>query len=325
MEAPFFQLRTGARAPAVGFGSGTFTSAEEIKGAVLSAIKLGYRHFDTATAYGTETAIGEALAIAFDAGLVTREEVFLTTKLRSDDHAPQDVLPALKKSLRLGQSFIFSCALRVDFVDLFLMHAPIKLTKGARFPPKEHEILPLDIPGTWKAMEDRFDEGLAKAIGVSNFSSKKLGDLLEYARIPPAANQVELHPIWQQKKLRDFCRAHDVQVFAWSPLGGLGKVWGSKSVLEDPVVLELAAKHHKSPAQIVLRWLTQIGVGAVVKSYNPQRLRENIQSFDFDLLPEDLETIESTVPQRRLAAWEWLCNSTTSPYKTVQELWDDEI
>ncbi|EFJ36605.1 hypothetical protein SELMODRAFT_78332 [Selaginella moellendorffii] len=315
MKQPFFKLNTGASIPSLGFGSGTPISVEEMKAAVVCAIKLGYRHFDTAGLYGTEAGIGEGLAQAFATGLVSREDIFLTTKLKHEDHGSQDVLPALQKSLS---------ALKMNYVDLFLIHAPLRTTRGAPFPPKEEDFLPVDIPATWEAMEECFRKGLAKAIGVSNFSTKKLHDLLQHAKITPAVDQVEVHPLWQQEQLRDLCKRNCVQVIAWSPLGGLGKPWGSKSVIEHPVIQEIALKHHKSPAQVIIRWLTESNVAPVVKSYNSQRLLENINSFDFSLADEDHKRIES-IAQERLGMWDALCNFTTSPYKSPFELWDGEI
>ncbi|XP_002988089.2 methylecgonone reductase [Selaginella moellendorffii] len=316
-EVPSLTLKSPSHIamPALGFGSGTRSDSQEISDAVVCAIKLGYRHFDTASVYGTEAAIGAGLAQAMDAGLVTRPQLFVTSKLHSDMH--DDVLGAVKSSLS---------NLKLDYLDLYLIHAPLKIrrTNYASFPAEE-DFLPLDLRGTWQGMEECLQQGLARAIGVSNFSVKKLQDLMEHAKVIPAVNQVELHPVWQQRKLRDFCSSVGIQVVAWSPLGGLGKPWGSRSVLDNPVVQELASKYQKTPAQIILRWITTRGLGAIVKSYNPDRLAQNLQSFDFSLSEQDLAKIESIAPQERLAKWEMLCNSTTSPYKSPQELWDGEL
>ncbi|XP_057857365.2 deoxymugineic acid synthase 1-like [Cryptomeria japonica] len=136
------------------------------------------------------------------------------------------------------------------YLDLYLLHWPVRLRKGHTLPPKEEDFLPLDIKSTWQGMEKCFELGLTKAIGVSNFSCKKIEDLLKYAKIPPAANQVEMHPMWQQKKLREYCSKMKIEVCAWSPLGAPKTPWGSNTVMDNPVIKEIAQKHGMSIAQV---------------------------------------------------------------------------
>ncbi|MCO5559820.1 hypothetical protein L7F22_013424 [Adiantum nelumboides] len=310
-----FRLNTGRHIPAVGLGTVNFTCSEdEVFAAILHAIQIGYRHIDTAKYYGTERAIGRALQRAFESGVVTREDMFITSKLWCDDNHPDDVLPALQNSLR---------ALGLEFLDLYLMHFPVRLAKGARIPPKEHEFLPVDVVATWRAMETCQQLGLSRAIGVSNFSSCKLTTLLRSARVVPAVNQVEVHPLWQQQKLREFCQMQGVHVSAWSPLGAPGTKYGSIEVLTHPTVAHLAHLYSKSTSQIVLKWALQNGISVLPKSYNPSHQLDNLQLWDWDLKMEDMELM-STLSQRRISTCDYFCNETTSPFKSTNELWDED-
>ncbi|XP_057823337.1 NADPH-dependent aldo-keto reductase, chloroplastic isoform X1 [Cryptomeria japonica] len=309
------ELNTGARIPLIGLGTAAITqNEEEIIAAVTAALQVGYRHFDTARLYRSEHALGKALNSAFQSGLVSREDVFVTTKLKNTEH--DDPVAAIKDSLMNMQ---------LEYVDLFLIHWPIKLRAEIPLAPvKEEDFLPLDIKSTWQAMEQCMEMGLTKAIGVSNFSSKKIEDLLNYAKIPPAVDQVEMHPQWQQKKLRDYCNKHSIHVSAWSPLGAPNTPWGSNEVIDNPLILEIAQKHGKTRAQVILRWGIEQGVSVLPKSYNTGRITENFQIFDWSLTPDDHDMI-SKLEQRKLLRGDNFVNSTTSPYKTVEELWDGEI
>ncbi|KAI5074211.1 hypothetical protein GOP47_0010172 [Adiantum capillus-veneris] len=309
-----FRLNSGHHIPAVGLGTVNFTcSDDEVAEAVLHAIQIGYRHIDTAKYYGTEGAIGRAVQQAFERGIVRREDMFITSKLWCDDNHPDDVLPALHNSLR---------ALGLEYLDLYLMHFPVRLAKGARIPPKEHEFLPVDVVATWRVMETCQHLGLCKAIGVSNFSSVKLATLLQSARVVPAVNQVEIHPLWQQKELREFCHMQGVHVSAWSPLGAPGTKYGSDEVLTHPTIAHLAHLKSKSTSQIVLKWALQSGVSVLPKSYNPIHQLNNLQLYDWDLQMEDMGLI-STLIQRRISTCDYLCNQTTSPFKSTKDLWDE--
>ncbi|MEL6811995.1 MAG: aldo/keto reductase, partial [Bacteroidota bacterium] len=197
---------------AIGLGTWKATG-NEVKMAIKEALNAGMRHIDTAAVYGNETEIGEALADIFAEGNIKREDVFVTSKLWNDAHKKEDVIPALKESLQ---------KLKLYYLDLYLIHWPVAFKPGVSFPSMADDYLSLEetpIIETWGEMETAKQKGLARHIGVSNFSKKKLSDLVERAQIKPEMNQVEMHPLLQQNELVDYCRAHGIKVTAYSPLG----------------------------------------------------------------------------------------------------------
>uniref|UniRef100_A0A0C9RR82 TSA: Wollemia nobilis Ref_Wollemi_Transcript_20563_1431 transcribed RNA sequence n=1 Tax=Wollemia nobilis TaxID=56998 RepID=A0A0C9RR82_9CONI len=289
---------------------------DHIKAAVFTAIQIGYRAFDTASSYFTESVLGESLKEAFEKGVVARHEVFVTSKLWPTHCYPEDVVPALRKSLE---------TVKLEYLDLYLIHLPIAFKKGTLFPNiTSDDVVAMDIRGVWRAMEECVELGLTRAIGVSNFSANKIQDMLAFAKIPPAVNQVEMHPVCQQKKLREYCKSVNVHVSAWSPLGGPGTPWASlTSVLDNPIINQIANKHAKTAAQVALRWGIEQGVSIMCRSYNPARLLQNSQIFDWRLDEEDHEKM-SSIPEGRSDVLKTLyVNPVSGYYKTVQELWSE--
>lgn len=290
--------------------------AVAMRSAVLEAIKLGYRHFDTASMYGSEEPLGEVLAEALRLGLVgSRAELFVTTKLWCSDAHADRVVPALRKSLS---------NLQLDYLDLYLIHWPISCKPGSYvYPVDESDLMPMDFEAVWAAMEECQRLGLTKSIGVSNFSCKKLGNILSFAKIPPTVNQVEMNPLWQQKKLREFCKANNVIIAAFSPLGARGANWGTNEVMENASLKEIAKAQGKSIAQVCLRWLYEQGVTFVVKSFNKERLKENLGIFDWELTEGDHEKIEQILQKKMMLKEDFV--SAKGPFKSVEELWDGEL
>ncbi|KAA8533077.1 hypothetical protein F0562_033390 [Nyssa sinensis] len=228
-------LSSGSRKmPVLGLGTAADPPAdsETVKQAVLHAIELGYRHFDTAALYHSEQPLGEAIAEALGVGLIkSREELFITSKLWCSDAHPQHVLPAIQKTLQ---------NLKLEYLDLYLIHWPVSSKPGIyEYPIKKEDFIPMDYKSVWAAIEECQRLGLTKAVGVSNFSCKKLANVLAIATIPPAVNQVEVNPCWQQKKLIDFCKANGILVVAYAPLGAIGTFYGTNGVMESEVLKKL--------------------------------------------------------------------------------------
>lgn len=315
---PEVTLSCGKKMPVLGLGTATFprVAPEIMVQAVVQAIELGYRHFDTASVYNSESTLGDAIQEAIRLGLIkSREELFITSKLWCTDAHPNLLVPALQTTLR---------NLKTEYLDLYLIHWPVSMKPGIiQNPPNPNDFLPLDIKAVWEKMEECQRLGLTKSIGVSNFSCKKIGDLLSFATIPPAVNQVELNPCWQQKKLRDYCKANGILVVAYSPLGAAGTSWGSNRVMESEVLKEIAEGKGKSIAQICLRWGYEQGFGIVMKSFNKERLQQNLAIFDWALSDEDYKKI-GEIPQGRGQTAEAFIG-VNGPFKSIDELWDGEV
>jgi len=253
---PVTRLHDGVEIPQLGFGVFQVPPAET-QSVVETALEIGYRHIDTAAAYGNEPGVGAAI----EASGLSREDVFITTKLWNSEQGYDLTLRAFERSL---------AALGTDYVDLYLIHWPVP--SGDRY---------LE---TWHAFERIMREGGSRTIGVSNFRIEDLERLESEADVRPTVNQVELHPRLQQRQLRTWHEQHGVATEAWSPLAQAG-------VLDEPGIETIAGNHGRTPAQVVLRWHLQLGNVVIPKSVTPERIHENIKIFDFELSQDDLDTI----------------------------------
>lgn len=275
---------------------------------VCDAIEIGYRHLDSAADYGNEAEVGQGIAKALAKGLCTRQELWVTSKLWNTYHRPEHVEAACRKSLE---------DLGLDYLDLYLIHFPISLQYvdfETRYPPEwffdpaanqpAMQIDPVPLSDTWQAMEALQRKGLVQNIGICNYNSGLLHDLMAYAEIKPAMLQIESHPYLTQEGLLRAAASYGIAVTAFSPLGALSYValdmaQQSESVLEQEVVIAAAQRLKRSPAQVVLRWGVQRNTAVIPKTVNPQRLRENLALFDFELSGQEMAAISALNQNRR--------------------------
>jgi len=292
------KLNTGAVIPSVGLGTWRAPANEVGKAVEFALSEARYEHIDCAAIYKNEKEVGEALTKVFGKGTRNREDVFITSKLWNTEHRRERVRKACEATLR---------DLGLDYLDLYLMHWGIAIPPNDAPPTSnpfgrwteqldEHGFLiteEVSIRETWEAMEELVESGLVKAIGVANFTGPMLADLLSYARIRPAVNQIEVHPYLQQNELLEFCAYQGVVVTAYSPLGSPGNFgdMGLPALLVDPVIRDIASAHGKSPAQVLIRWGIQHGTAVIPKSLHPERIRENIEIAGFELSGEEMRMI----------------------------------
>jgi D-xylose reductase len=307
MLATHARLSSGSSIPLAGFGMWKVPKNITAE-TVVGAIEVGYRLFDNACDYGNEKEVGDGLKTALSRGLVKREDLWITSKLWNTFHAKEHVKAACQRTLN---------DLGLEYLDLYLIHFPISLKYVApetRYPPEwiydptsptpRMEFEPVPISETWRAMEELVDAGLVRNIGVANFNCSLLRDLLSYARIKPAVNQVEIHPYLTQQKLIRYCHENGIHVTAYSSFGGtsyveLGGASKSDCVFEEQLLQEIGGKHGKSAAQVALTWAVQRGISVIPKTNNPKRLVENFDIFGFTLTSEEMEQINSLNKNKR--------------------------
>jgi D-xylose reductase len=320
-------LPDGGHFPAIGLGAWKLPkpSAPAI---VREAIRLGYRHLDCACDYGNEAEVGIGIAGALRDGLCRRDELWVTSKLWNTYHEPKHVRAACERSLR---------DLQLDVLDLYLIHFPIALAFvpfAERYPPEwffdpkapTPAMKPITVPyaETWAAMEELQRAGLVKRIGVSNLTLSLLREVLSTCSIRPAVQQIELHPYLAQPRQLRFCQQEKIAVTAFSPLGApsyipLGMATPAESVLEDPVVKDIAARHRRTPAQIALRWGVQRGCAVIPKTQVTARLAENLALFNFELAAGEMAAIDGLDRHRRFNDPGFFCEKAFNTFFPIYD------
>lgn len=264
-DQPWVTLNNGIEIPALGFGVWQIDDEKICENAVLKAIQTGYRMIDTASIYMNEKAVGKAI---IKSG-VARGDLFITSKLWVQDHGYEQAKSAFQRTLD---------RLQLEYLDMYLLHWPFG-----------------DFIGAWKALEELYKEGKIKAIGVCNFTIEKLEELKANSEILPVVNQIELHPIFQQKELQMYNKENNIITEPWSPLGN-----GNNLILKNETLLDIANKYNKTVAQVVLRWHLQEGFVVIPKSITPSRIEENFNVFDFELNENEMNSIRKIDTNTRL-------------------------
>jgi aldehyde reductase len=286
------KLNSGHEMPLVGLG--TFEAKPgEVGNAVKKALEMGYRSIDCAAAYENEAEIGKAMHEVFSQGKIKREDVFITSKLWAAKNDPSEVHAAITKTLK---------DLQLDHLDLYLIHQPVPVDpNGFKYKKRTG----YGLQDLWRAMEKVQKEGLTKSIGVSNYNSALISDIQNYAHVMPAVNQVERYPYFAQLEHIKYCNELGIHVTAYAPLGAPGS-YKESNVLEDHVIKELATKHKKTPAQIIIRWNMDSGVIVIPKSVHEERIKENFGVFDFSLSEDEIKKINELDKNKRLFAQDWM-------------------
>jgi 2,5-diketo-D-gluconate reductase A len=252
------KLNNGVEIPILGFGVFQIPDLAECERSVVEAIQTGYRHIDTAASYLNEEAVGRGIKRSG----VAREDLFITTKLWIQSNGYEGTKAAFERALK---------RLQLEYLDLYLIHQPFG-----------------DVYGEWRAMEELYQQGKIRAIGVSNFQPDRIMDLIVHNKITPAVNQIEVNPFQQQIGAQQFLKENNIQVEAWAPFAE-----GKNDIFKNELLLTIAARHKKSVAQVILRWVSQRGIVVLSKSTRKERMRENIDVLDFELSPEDLAAIKT--------------------------------
>lgn len=310
-------FRNGDNLPILGLGTWK-SKPGEVRQAVYWAIEAGYRHIDCAAIYQNEREVGQGVADALADGLVKRKDLFITSKLWNDSHRHEDVRPALEKTLS---------DLRLDQLDLYLVHWPIAFKPGVGFATHREEYYTYqDVPltQTWEAMQEQKAAGLAKHIGVSNFNQTKLKEIIAMGGEAPEMNQVELHPFLPQENLVKFCTENQILVTAYSPLGSpdsrADRHKNDPTLLENPVVAEIAKKHSAGVGQVLIAWSISRDIAVIPKSVNQGRIIDNLKAADLILDATDLAALASIGVAHRFVDGSFF-TGPQSPYKPT-DLWE---
>ena len=310
-------FKNGDQLPILGLGTWK-SKPGEVRKAVFWAIEAGYRHLDCAAIYQNEREVGQGIADALAAGLVKRSELFVTSKLWNNAHRFEDVRPALEKTLD---------DLRLDYVDLYLVHGPIAYKPGVGFATQREEYYTYqDVPlsQTWEAMQDQRNNGLAKHIGVSNFNQAKLNELFALPGQRPEMNQIELHPYLPQDQLVAFCKENELLVTAYSPLGSpdsrAEKHAQDPKLLEDGTVMAIAQKHGATVGQVLIAWSIARDIVVIPKSVNQARIVENLAAAEINLDATDMALLDANGTSHRLVDGTFF-TGPKSPYR-LTDLWD---
>jgi len=302
-------LRNGVQMPVLGLGTWKSENGAA-KVSVYEALKIGYRHIDCAPPYRNQKEVGEAIAQAIEEGIVKREDLWITSKLWYTAHATADVEPSLRDTLN---------ELQLEYLDSYLIHWPATITEASTVTPPYSE--------TWAAMEAVYERGLARAIGVCNMTNKKLQGMKSFARIPPMVCQGEMHPLFRQDDLLQYCKSEGIHFTAYAPLGSSDSAIKYKHegtvLLKHDAVLRIAQETGKTPGQVLIRWALQHGTSVIPKSSRPERIRENFGVIDWQLSTEQYQALSTLKPQTRMLRAEFLLKPG-GPYKTSAQFWDEE-
>ena len=319
------EVADGGNFPSIGLGTWKIPD-EKLPTLIPESVEIGYRHFDCACDYGNEVSVGEGLKNAIDGGLVSRDDLWITSKLWNTYHRREHVRAACERSLN---------DLGLDELDLYLVHFPVTLAYvpfEERYPPgwfndpdAAHPVMkhdPVPFSETWGAMEELVDSGLVKRIGVCNIGTAMIRDLLSYARIAPSVLQVEMHPYLTQQNLLRYCQQENIAVTAFSPFGAssyvpLGMAQESDSLFDDSAMKEIADGHGRSIGQIALRWAVQRGTVAIPKSQSSGHLKDNIEIYDFALSDGEMQKIDALNRNKRFNDPADFCEAAFNTYYPI--------